>query len=571
MSRKTFVVVWCSVIAVVAFAPQVATAQREPIGNRRVPNGAGWGGNVGSIIGDVGGIIGRIEQGMDNGGNGGNYSNGYPSNNYDDDDGGNYYPPRNSYANPYPNSMPAPNAAPAKPRPNALPKPIKPVKNVVKGLQLGQVTRDAIQQWHDQATQKIDQDIFALKNSLPGDGTQTVMLNNSGLPPADINKAKSLIAQGDTAGLKQLFQNDNVPAANADPLLNIAGANAALNQLQADANQGSVTNADITSVFNALSPFVGPAGAQQADAALSDIAATSLLVGALNLAVPGNNPLPAIASMIFLVPGLAQGLTFPLGNGAVIAGGNMPGNVGITVSQGPVAQAAGLSVGAGQPLPPAGGSAGPANGVLLTNAASLPVNYTVNDQHFMLQPGYKQALPDGNAWTVAFDKGGSAGAARYSLSTGTYSFTADADGWELYKKTYKATLDNSKNSQDFNFMLDGKQQTLAAGATQDLSSDYPIAVTFDNGTGQAVTRRLESGAVQVALAPDGQSIDLFAAASDDPPAGASPAGGAVQAADALPGRLNLFSKAAVASSGGVQLFGSRQTASAIQAAGGGAN
>ena len=571
MSRKGFALVLCLVAAVITFLPHAATAQREGRGGGGREGRGGGGNNVGNIFG---GIVGGLEQlgRMNQGGNGGNRSNGnYSNNNYyynDDDDG--YYQPNNYYTAPAPNPVPAAKPAPAKPKPNALPKPLKPVKNVVKRLNVNSVTRGDIQDWHDQAIKKINDDINNLKSNLPSDATQAIMLNNTGLSPADIAKAKTLIANGDYNGLKQLFQANNVPAANADPLLNIATANSAINQLQSDAQQGAVTNADVAAVFNALSPFVGPAGASQADAALSDIVVSSQLVSVLNLAIPGNNPLPGIASLIFLVPGLAQGVVFPLGNGAVLAGGNLPDDVGISVCQGPVVQATGLSVGAGQPLPP-GGGAGVTSGVLLTNGASLDVNYTVNDQHYTLQPGYKQALPDGATWTVAFDKGGSAGVARYTLSSGTYSFAANEAGWDLYKKTYKVTLDNGKNSQDFNYMIGAKQQTLAAGQAQDLSSLYPIAVTFDNGTGQTVVRRLETGTVSVALTPDGNSIDLFADTDDGRSGSAGDAGNGVQITDALPSRLNLFGKAAASNSRGVQLFGNRKAALIAPAGGAGAN
>jgi hypothetical protein len=254
----------------------------------------------------------------------------------------------------------------------------------------------------------------------------------------------------------------------------------------------------------------------------------------------------------------------------VLAGGNLPDDSGISVFRGAVAQAAGLSVGVGDPLPPGSGAGGVASGVLLTNDGSVAVNYTVNEQHFTLQPGYNQALPDGTTWTVAFDKGDSAGAARYGLASGTYAFTVKDKGWELYKKTYKISLDNSGNPQDFSYVVGDKPQTLAAGQAQELTANYPIVVRFDDGAGQVVARRLETGTVNVALTPDGKSLDLFAATGDGGQPNAAGEGD-VQVADLAPGRLNLFSKAAGTRAGGVQLFGNRKRAAAIKTTSSGAN
>lgn len=586
MSQREFAAV---LIAMALFSawPQLALAQRgQRVGAQR-PGGGEAANILNEVFNDVGGLL----QGMNQGGNnqGGDQrgprhfpSNRYPSNRYpsdDYDDDGGYYPQNNYYppsgynpqpSIPSPNTVPTAKPAPAQPRPNALPKApaLAPVKNVVLALTNREVTDSDIHDWHDQAAQKVDGDIDVLQSCLPNNAQQAIMLNTTGLGPADAAKAKDLIAKGDVEGLNQLFQANNVPAPSADPLLQIAAAQASLNGLKDKAEQGDATNADVAQTVAALQPFVAAGGAQQADSAISDILTSSKLIDALNHAHPGNNPIPGPGALVFVVPGLAQGLVYPLGNGAVLAGGNLPDDSDISVVRGGVAQATGLSVGLGEPLPP-GSGAGVASGVLLTNEGSIAVNYTVNEQHFALQPGYRQALPDGVAWTIAFDKGDGAGATRYSLASGTYAFTVKEKGWDLYKKTYKCTLDNSGNPQDFSYVVGDKPQTLAAGQAQELTANYPIAVRFDNGAGQVVVRRLETGTVSVALTPDGKSLDLFAATDDlasDPSSE-----GDVQVSDVAPGRLNLFSKAAGARDKAVQLFGNRRRSAPLKTTSSGAN
>ena len=71
----------------------------------------------------------------------------------------------------------------------------------------------------------------------------------------------------------------------------------------------------------------------------------------------------------------------------------------------------------------------------LANAATTPVNYTVNQQPYKMDPKYEQALTGGSSWLVEFDRGGGNGTARYELTTdGYYEFTVTPKGWELYRK-----------------------------------------------------------------------------------------------------------------------------------------
>ena len=63
----------------------------------------------------------------------------------------------------------------------------------------------------------------------------------------------------------------------------------------------------------------------------------------------------------------------------------------------------------------------------------------------------------GTTWSIEFDRGGNFGMARYQLSEGYYFFSLTERGWELFKKTFRTTLDNSTNSFAFNYVVDDQQ------------------------------------------------------------------------------------------------------------------
>jgi len=85
-------------------------------------------------------------------------------------------------------------------------------------------------------------------------------------------------------------------------------------------------------------------------------------------------------------------------------------------------------------LPGAAAATGP---IKLSNPKknSVALNYTLNGHSYSIQPGHSQALGAGSVWTIQFDRGGSFGQARYSLSSGTYTFKATDKGWDLYRKS----------------------------------------------------------------------------------------------------------------------------------------
>jgi hypothetical protein len=76
-------------------------------------------------------------------------------------------------------------------------------------------------------------------------------------------------------------------------------------------------------------------------------------------------------------------------------------------------------------------------GVVLLNPTrnSGPVNYTLNDVRCTMAAGYQQKLPGEREWIIEFDRGGSFGTARYSLTPGAYAFAVTERGWEVFRRT----------------------------------------------------------------------------------------------------------------------------------------
>jgi hypothetical protein len=91
---------------------------------------------------------------------------------------------------------------------------------------------------------------------------------------------------------------------------------------------------------------------------------------------------------------------------------------------------------------------------------------------------------------VEFDRGGDFGLARYTLRPGSYRFTVSADGWQLYRITFEATLDNTASAQDFHLVAGDESMIVGARTQHVVQPEYPIVVTFDNGSGESVAKQL---------------------------------------------------------------------------------
>ena len=248
------------------------------------------------------------------------------------------------------------------------------------------------------------------------------------------------------------------------------------------------------------------------------------LIALLLRAIPNTRQMPSGSSVqIVSVPGLLPpGTVAPMGPGSAMVGppkrpgqpmprGPYAGPMSITT--GSVLEALGMPRAVGSPIRDS--SANVISDIVMHNAADSTVGYVVDNQSYSLDPQFFQAFR-GKSGTVSFDRG-TGDNASYTVTPGTYEFTATQKGWELYRKSYKATIDNSLNPSDFQVMQGEQPVTIAAGESQTLESSYPVAVRFDNGNGKVKEKRLLDGNYLVAAGDQSGALDLYDSAQVVPP------------------------------------------------------
>ena len=231
-----------------------------------------------------------------------------------------------------------------------------------------------------------------------------------------------------------------------------------------------------------------------------------------------NNPNASVTS---LPPGTMPMVSvseWPQGTVSVIPGGPVvvgTGGVGVTgFTEGDTSEVLGIATPAGDPLPEDSGKT--YSGIVIRSSKETPseVNYTINGYAFALKPGYTQQLDENSSWVIEYDRGGSFGTQRQTLESGTHEFSVNPDGWKLSKKTYAATIDNSKNRNPFHYQLNGKPESVAARATATHKSDYTMLLVFDSGDGgEPAKKKLADGTYQVGLDMAKRRIELYPKAS----------------------------------------------------------
>lgn len=189
-----------------------------------------------------------------------------------------------------------------------------------------------------------------------------------------------------------------------------------------------------------------------------------------------------------------------------------------------------LFVSSGSRAPPAPSKTPRLAGLCLSNPAETgaPVSYLLNGYEFTLEPGQVHQVPS-DTYSLEFDMGGELGTASYELDDGTFNFRVSKDkGWNIYRKTFRVTMDNASNPNAFNFLLNGKEAAVPAGQKKEFTSKYPIMVSFDPGdSGEPSRRWLTDGTYKVGIDPRAQLFDLYLNAS----ASAAKTGGASMIGD----------------------------------------
>lgn len=219
---------------------------------------------------------------------------------------------------------------------------------------------------------------------------------------------------------------------------------------------------------------------------------------------------------ILFDPGLAPGGVYWIGNGVWLYGSG--GECGCVSLQYGTPAVVGLPIPNVEPLPSATECdlCGAERIVLLNPAESGgDVNFVLNNESVLLDAGQLQEFAANNA-IVQFNRGSGLQNAKYRLVPGSYKFVVTDNGWELYKTTFKATLDNTANDAEFHLMVGDEPTVVPAGEQYLLASDYPIRVTFDAGTdGEPVTKELASNEVYtIGVSQETGGWDLFPGDAD---------------------------------------------------------
>ena len=162
----------------------------------------------------------------------------------------------------------------------------------------------------------------------------------------------------------------------------------------------------------------------------------------------------------------------------------------------------------------------PAGVVVILNPleTGAPVNFLIDGRPFSLEAGQTGEFEIGDRAIIEFDRGGHFGLAQYTLKNKVYAFKVTDQGWDLIRKVFKATIDNSLNPHDFHYLIGNEPMVVAAGESLEHVSDFPMVATFDGGDGQVFQKALGTDIYAVSVNPETQLWDLIpaSAASAEP-------------------------------------------------------
>lgn len=407
-----------------------------------------------------------------------------------------------------PNYVPQQQIAP---RPNVVPQqnviPVSPAANTGADDHVVQVTAADLARLKNELKdqnaallndlgRQLSAAITGLIDKLPG---------AAALTPAVRTQLQNAIESGNpTAVANLLMPADRNSPAGRD-LTNLATARQQIDSIRAAAANGNVTINDLINLVDAIDGVLP----RDAVTTVGQIAVIQQVTIWINTAQPGPVVIPPGNNVpIALVPGLPPGQIMPLGPQVLIGMGPQGGRR-IVLGEGNVLQVAGLPAPNGPPTPNYDGETF-GQTVVLGNGGNVPMNYNVNQSPFEMKPEYTQNLGSGE-WLVEFDRGGSFGLARYTLTEGYYEFTATEKGWDLYKQSFTTTLENG-NDFEFHYVLDNKRHSLKPGAKVDLTGSFPIVLKFENGNGELAAKRLKSGVFKVAIT-EKTALDIYPAES----------------------------------------------------------
>ena len=437
--------------------------------------------------------------------------------------------------------------APAIPKnvaPRNAPAPVKTAKNPILGLSVTPITQQQIDDLTRSATKLTRDQLSDLKN---GRGTREVTsLALKSLTEALTDKERAdlqkAVDSGKPQDVKKLLEGKDIDPALKSSLESLAQTNQQINalaaqqaasaaQLQALSNQVNQLQQQINAANQALArqaqinqQLINQIARQNVAInrliqAVNQLNRNRLLVDLLRLARPGQRRVPAGSGVVIVrMPNMPAGSVTPIGPSAVMQGprlgsaqaGRLPFAGPSEITTGNVWQSAGLAVAKGEPV--ADSKLPIDRGIVILNKNDSDVGFVLETETFTLKPNFFQAFAELRQATITFDRGNGTHA-QYTITEGTYEFTATHNGWELYRQTYKATIDNSGNPSPFQFVLGSQTISLAAGEAKEFSSPYALAFRFDNGGGQTHEKRLFKGIFKVGTGSADGTLDLFEAAA----------------------------------------------------------
>lgn len=209
-------------------------------------------------------------------------------------------------------------------------------------------------------------------------------------------------------------------------------------------------------------------------------------------------------------PGLETGTAVVLSKDAMLIGNE--GHPPLRIDTGNAAEALGMPIVSTAALPDAEGEP-MLDGVMLVNPKStqVTINYNLNGNHYIMEPGMAQRLPSAEKWILEYDRGASFGPATYELKPGTYHFTPSDQGIQTFQQRYDVVLDNTLSKQEFAFIYNGENMVVPANGTKSLTSMYPMVIRYDRGNGAAFAVKTINfaGNVQVGVNAADNMWDLF--------------------------------------------------------------
>ncbi len=362
----------------------------------------------------------------------------------------------------------------------------------------------------------VAEEIVALKEqvrqALPDE--LSVLAKTTGWTPENQNALLVAFRAGDPAAVYEAWARGNPQdTAGAQIVARQVDVRRGVLKLEQDVKNSAPITQDLVELDDAVAKVVSSTPAM-ADVAgrVKALKTWGEVRKLIENAIPENGPvakLPAGKVPLIFNPELPVGTVIICGHSAVIIGNQ--GHGPLAIKQGSAAEALGLPLVTGSPLQDAEGQ--PAtDGIVLLNPTKnhATVNYNINGNHYVMEPGMAQRIPAGN-WVIEYDRGQKFGKEVYTLSPGTFRFTPTDNGWQLFRERFDVVIDNSQNPNEFNFIFQGQNMTAPAHGTKALSGNYPLFVGYDRGNGSDYTTKstYTSGTVQVGVNMVDNMWDLF--------------------------------------------------------------